>query len=81
MGQWEIQVNSQTTYVFDIVSFYGISGTTVASEPKLKGANDGVAKSRTRLSDWTELNWMKADLTFGYIILNWINLTGNIVSM
>ena len=40
MGQWEIQVNSQTTYIFDVVSFYGISGPTIVTEPELKGANE-----------------------------------------
>ena len=31
----------------------------------------GVIKSRTQLSDWTELNWMALEETFGGLLVSW----------
>ena len=44
-----------------------------------RAAIHGVAKSRTRLSDWTELNWVSMKVKLGKhsihsILKNWINL-------
>ena len=38
-----------------------------------RAAIHGIAKSRTRLSDWTELNWRSVTLPHSGSVLNWEN--------